>query len=466
MADYSTLFRGLTEAHGPLTVPIMETAAETAKYLDITRAPHVLMAGATGSGKSGVMNVMLSTIVRRAQGDVVMDLIDPKRVELSLYADAACVRSVTTEMSESAEVIAGLADEMDARYRLMERQKVRTLAAYNEKTGENLPLHLLAIDELGDLMMTHQKTVLPALARIGQLGRAAGFHMILATQRPAADTIPKLLLANVPTRIALNVQSHTESRLILGEKGAEDLNGAGDMLVKIPGEKGLTRGQGPFLSEDEVESIVQEHRSPDLAAADDMTDEELDQYLEETEDVAEVEEMPAPRDEPDPQRESELSSHLASLIEAMAHMQAPPHPPIDVSPDPELYERIIKAEGKNAELNAENANLHVRVTRLESERDELNSKLASEKIRAMDSEYDLGEARGVASMVKTIRVAGPGMGFSSAMVWAVMLATVLATTFLGQSEGGIAGFAIAAVAMGCLVIRSNYNAERSSETDA
>lgn len=471
MADYGTLFQGLTEADGPLVVPIMETVGNTAKYINLANAPHILLAGTTGSGKSVAMNVMLATIVQRATPEqVVMDLIDPKRVELSMYEDAKQVRSVTTEVNEAAQVIEGLVQEMDARYTLMRQAKVRSIESYNEKMDESLPYHLLVVDELSSLMSRHKKTVLPALEEIGRLGRAAGFHMILATQRPAAEVIPKELTANVPSRIALKVQSHTESHLILGQKGAEKLAGHGDMLIQMAGESEVTRGQGPFLEEHEVEEIVNAHKDPDLAMADDATDEEHEAMLEAEAEAEEEEEVAAePKSAPKPAQEDarvgELEGQLESMLKVMEMIQAsqPPHPPVDTSANPELWERLIEAEGENSRLNAENATLHERTTLTEARVQRMTDELASKELKVHSLQYDLSEARGVASQVQTIRVTGPGMGFSSALMITMVALTFLTTALLGIAVGTFVAIITSGLGVMALVLRAHINAEESNE---
>src|SRR5699024_3345407 len=148
---------------------------------------------------------------------------------------------------------------MERRYRELEDAGVKNISSYNESADQPMAYHVLVVDELADLMDTHSDTVFPILVRLGQLARAAGIHMMLATQRPAADTTPKKLVSNIPTRIGFMTQSAVESRIILGSKGAEDLKGNGDLLAQLPGTKGLVRAQGPFISEDEIKEIVAEH---------------------------------------------------------------------------------------------------------------------------------------------------------------------------------------------------------------
>lgn len=479
MADYKTLLSGLTDENGPLVVPIMETVGGTAKYIDITQTPHILLGGTTGSGKSGVMNVMLSTIVERAEPEeVVIDLLDPKRVELSLYRGARQVRSVTTDMDDSAQLVESLAAEMDQRYELLEREQVRSVEEYYDKTGRSLPYHLLAVDELGDLMMTHKSTVLPALARIGQLGRAAGFHMLLATQRPAAEVVPKLLLANVPSRIALKVQSHTESRLILNEKGAENLKGKGDMLLQLAGEGGISRGQAPYLGVEEVRAIVAANTDPDLIAADEDDDEVYEAAL--ADEVEEVEEEadPAPKAEPKAAPKAEYIAYddmgrdglrdvvdqLVKVIElqrdGLKAAQAPvAHPPIDTSADPELWERIIKLEGENSKLNAENAVLFQEDKHHRAEIKRLSAELGKAEMRAESLEYDLGEARGVAGQVHTVRTEGVSAGFAMCVLFVVAIVAAAIGIMVPALYAGPMAVGAGAIISMVLPLRAHRNAQ-------
>lgn len=480
MADYKTLLSGLTNENGPLVVPIMETVGGTAKYIDITQTPHILLGGTTGSGKSGAMNVMLSTIVSRATPEeVVIDLLDPKRVELSLYRGARQVRSVTTDMDDSAQLVESLAAEMDQRYELLERERVRSVEEYYDKTGRSLPYHLLAVDELGDLMMTHKSTVLPALARIGQLGRAAGFHMLLATQRPAAEVVPKLLLANVPSRIALKVQSHTESRLILGEKGAENLKGKGDMLLQLAGESGISRGQAPYLDVEEVRAIVAANADPDLIAADEDDDEVYEAALAEEIDEVEEEADPAPEAEPKAAPKAEYIAYddmgrdglrdvvdqLVKVIElqrdGLKAAQAAPveHAPIDTSADPELWERIIKLEGENSKLNAENAVLFQEDKHHRAEIKRLSAELGKAEVRAEGLEYDLGEARGVAGQVHTVRTEGVSAGFAMAMLFVVAIVAATIGIMVPDPYAGPLAVGAGAIISMVLPLRAHRNAQ-------
>lgn len=358
MTVYQKMRTALTD-EGVLTFPLAVTAGDRAKFFNLASAPHALWAGTTGSGKSVSLNVALATMVDRNDGSVVFDMIDPKRVELSIYRGVRGVRQVATDMDEATGVIHELLAEMDERYQKFEQVGVRKLEDYNDRTGEALPYRVLVVDELSDLMDTHKAQVLPPLVRIGQLGRAAGIHMMLATQRPAADTIPKKLLANVPARIGLLCQSHTESRLILGEKGAEDLNGHGDMLVKVPGEKGLTRGQGPFLSDSDLAEILGRNRVTEA---------------EEEAEVAEFEEEARMPHEP------EADEVSPELVDAMKRVAAEEESRRNEVRD--LYERLLIVEREKAEVEeraariaADNERLEDDLASLTEERDALAQRL-------------------------------------------------------------------------------------------
>ncbi len=268
MITFADALASITEDQPPLTIPVGVTEKGTLKALDLAKAPHMFYAGATGSGKSVGLNCAIATLMSRNDpASLRFTMIDPKRVELAGYRRSKFVDAVITDMDEAAAALEDVVGLMESRYRLLEDAGVKNLDAYNLVADEPLAHHVLVVDELADLMDTHQATVLPMLVRLGQLARAAGIHMMLATQRPAADVTPKKLVANIPTRLAFATQSATESRIILGSKGAEDLNGNGDLLASLPGEKGLVRAQGPFITDDDIAAIVAVHELPDLAEA-------------------------------------------------------------------------------------------------------------------------------------------------------------------------------------------------------
>ena len=261
MITFSDTLASITDDQAPLTIPVGVTNEDTLKVLDLARAPHILYAGATGSGKSVGLNAGIATLMKRNDPtNLRFTMVDPKRVELADYRASAFVDAVITDMDEAAEALEEVLKLMERRYREFETAGVKNISSYNDRfPNKPMAYHVLVVDELADLMDTHSDTVFPILVRLGQLARAAGIHMMLATQRPAADTTPKKLVSNIPTRIGFMTQSAVESRIILGSKGAEDLKGNGDLLAQLPGTKGLVRAQGPFISEDEIKEIVAEN---------------------------------------------------------------------------------------------------------------------------------------------------------------------------------------------------------------
>ena len=261
MITFSDTLASITDDQAPLTIPVGVTNEDILKVLDLAKAPHILYAGATGSGKSVGLNAGIATLMKRNDpSNLRFTMIDPKRVELADYRASAFVDAVITDMDEAAEALEEVLKLMERRYREFETAGVKNISSYNDRfPNKPMAYHVLVVDELADLMDTHSDTVFPILVRLGQLARAAGIHMMLATQRPAADTTPKKLVSNIPTRIGFMTQSAVESRIILGSKGAEDLKGNGDLLAQLPGTKGLVRAQGPFISEDEIKEIVAEN---------------------------------------------------------------------------------------------------------------------------------------------------------------------------------------------------------------
>ncbi|MGQ7341315.1 DNA translocase FtsK [Streptococcus suis] len=252
-----------------LEIPLGKAVNGTVRSFDLTRMPHLLVAGSTGSGKSVAVNGIISSILMKASPDQVkFMMIDPKMVELSVYNDIPhLLIPVVTNPRKAARALQKVVDEMEKRYELFSQVGVRNLEGYNAKVEEfnsrsdekqiPLPLIVVIVDELADLMMVASKEVEDAIIRLGQKARAAGIHMILATQRPSVDVISGLIKANVPSRIAFAVASGTDSRTILGENGAEKLLGRGDMLFHPIGESAPMRLQGSFISDDDVERIVQ-----------------------------------------------------------------------------------------------------------------------------------------------------------------------------------------------------------------
>jgi S-DNA-T family DNA segregation ATPase FtsK/SpoIIIE len=229
--------------------------------------PHILIAGTTGSGKSGCINAILSSILLRCTPDEVrMILVDPKRVELGFYESIPhLLTPVVSNPKEAAAVLANLLAEMERRYDKMSIVRARGLPELNRalrQRGEDpLPYLLVVIDELADLMMTSPQAVEDAVIRLAQKSRAVGIHLVLATQRPSVDVITGMIKTNIPSRIAFAVSSQTDSRVILDASGAESLLGQGDMLFKPLGTSRLQRLQGAYVSEEEVTLIVEQCRS-------------------------------------------------------------------------------------------------------------------------------------------------------------------------------------------------------------
>ena len=257
-----------TDPNKLLEVPLGKAVDGSARSFDLGRMPHLLVAGSTGSGKSVAVNGIISSILMKARPDQVKFLmVDPKMVELSVYNDIPhLLIPVVTNPRKAAKSLQKVVDEMENRYELFSKFGVRNIAGYNAKVEDwnsqsqekqiPLPLIVVIVDELADLMMVASKEVEDAIIRLGQKARAAGIHMILATQRPSVDVISGLIKANVPSRVAFAVSSGTDSRTILDENGAEKLLGRGDMLFKPIDENHPVRLQGSFISDDDVERIV------------------------------------------------------------------------------------------------------------------------------------------------------------------------------------------------------------------
>jgi S-DNA-T family DNA segregation ATPase FtsK/SpoIIIE len=274
----------------PLTVWLGKDIAGHTVVADLARMPHMLIAGTTGSGKSGCINSMLCSILLRATPEEVrMILIDPKKVELNHYETIPhLLTPVVTNMKNAASVLQNVVREMESRYELMGLHKARNLPEMNRvrlRDGKPmLPYMLVVIDELADLMMVSPAEVEDAIIRLAQKSRAVGIHLLLATQRPSVDVITGMIKANVPSRIAFAVSSQTDSRVILDVGGAEALLGSGDMLYKPLGTSRLQRVQGGYISEEEIALLVQQCRvqaEPEfseelLEAAPDVESEELD----------------------------------------------------------------------------------------------------------------------------------------------------------------------------------------------
>jgi len=239
--------------------------------VELEKMPHLLIAGATGTGKSVGLNAMIASILYKSSPDrVKFIMIDPKRIELSMFNDIPhLITPVITDMKKATTALQWVVREMERRYEILARAQARNISQYNEKvrtmemsgddedeTFEEFPYIVIIIDELADLMMTASKDIEFSLTRIAQMARAAGIHMILATQRPSVDVLTGIIKANFPTRISFQVSSKTDSRTIIDANGAETLLGRGDMLFVPPGTARLTRVHGTYLSEEELISIT------------------------------------------------------------------------------------------------------------------------------------------------------------------------------------------------------------------
>jgi S-DNA-T family DNA segregation ATPase FtsK/SpoIIIE len=278
----SKAYHGL---HSPLAVALGKDISGQPVVADLAKMPHLLVAGTTGSGKSVGINAMILSLVYKSEPrDVRMIMVDPKMLELSIYEGIPhLLAPVVTDMNKAANALHWCVGEMERRYKLMAALGVRNLAGYNskirdaEKSGEHvpnpfplvpespeplntLPHVVVVIDELADLMMVVGKKVEELIARLAQKARAAGIHLILATQRPSVDVITGLIKANIPTRIAFQVSSKIDSRTILDQMGAEALLGQGDMLYLPPGTGLPARVHGAFVSDDEVHRVVEHLR--------------------------------------------------------------------------------------------------------------------------------------------------------------------------------------------------------------
>ncbi|HET8820790.1 MAG TPA: DNA translocase FtsK 4TM domain-containing protein [Thermoleophilaceae bacterium] len=266
MVHLGDVFQDAPKGWSPLSVWLGKDIAGKAIGTDLAKQPHILIAGTTGSGKSGCVNAMLSSILLHASpNEVRLVLVDPKRVELNHYEGIPhLLTPVVTSPRLAANVLSNLIKEMEERYGVMSRAKTRSLVELNKqrvREGEApLPYILCVIDELADLMMVAPADVEDSIIRLAQKSRAVGIHLVLATQRPSADVITGMIKANVPARIAFAVSSQTDSRVILDQNGAESLLGQGDMLFRPAGESRTARIQGAFIAEEEIERVTDHWR--------------------------------------------------------------------------------------------------------------------------------------------------------------------------------------------------------------
>tara|TARA_A100001011_G_scaffold398456_1_gene502955 strand:+ start:1299 stop:3374 length:2076 start_codon:yes stop_codon:yes gene_type:complete len=229
------------------------------EVIDLSRTPHLLVAGTTGSGKSVFINTLLTSILYKfSPKELRLILIDPKMLELSVYNDIAhLLTPVVTEPKKAIIALKWVCKEMERRYSLMNEENTRSLEGYNQKSIEKLPYIIVFIDEMADLMMTAGKEVEHYVQRLAQMARACGIHLVMATQRPSVDIITGSIKANFPSRISFQVASKYDSRTVLGEIGAEQLLGNGDMLMSKNGGN-LVRYQSAFINDDEVNKLIKE----------------------------------------------------------------------------------------------------------------------------------------------------------------------------------------------------------------
>jgi S-DNA-T family DNA segregation ATPase FtsK/SpoIIIE len=262
MVRLGDIYGGRPEKTSPLVAWLGKGIDGKAVWTDLAKMPHVLVAGTTGSGKSGCVNAILSSILMQASpNEVRLVLVDPKQVELNHYEHVPhLLTPVVTSPRLAANVLSNLIGEMESRYGIMSQARCRNLAELNRhriKAGEApLPHILCVIDELADLMMVAPAEVEDSIIRLAQKSRATGIHLVLATQRPSTDIITGTIKVNIPSRIAFAVSSQTDSRVILDQGGAEALLGQGDMLFRGAGTSKLARVQGAFITEDEIARIT------------------------------------------------------------------------------------------------------------------------------------------------------------------------------------------------------------------
>ena len=262
MVRLGDIYAGRPEKTSPLVAWLGKGIDGNPVWTDIAKMPHVLVAGTTGSGKSGCVNAILSSILMQASpNEVRLVLVDPKQVELNHYENVPhLLTPVVTSPRLAANVLSNLIVEMESRYGIMSEARARNLDELNRvrrKRGESpLPHILCVIDELADLMMVAPAEVEDSIIRLAQKSRATGIHLVLATQRPSTDIITGTIKVNIPSRIAFAVSSQTDSRVILDQGGAETLLGQGDMLFRGAGTSKLARVQGAFVTEDEIARIT------------------------------------------------------------------------------------------------------------------------------------------------------------------------------------------------------------------
>jgi S-DNA-T family DNA segregation ATPase FtsK/SpoIIIE len=251
------------KSKSPLTIALGKDIVGKPFVTDLKKLPHLLIAGTTGSGKSvGINAMILSLLYRNSPDNLKLMMIDPKMLEFSIYNDIPhLLTPVITQPKKAIVALSNMVGEMERRYQLMSQTRTKNIETYNDKARrekrEELPYIVVVIDELADLMMTGGKDVEFSIARLAQMARASGIHLIVATQRPSVDVVTGLIKANLPSRISYKVGQKIDSKVILDSLGAESLLGRGDMLFTPPGGGGLIRLHAPWSSEQEIETIVE-----------------------------------------------------------------------------------------------------------------------------------------------------------------------------------------------------------------
>ena len=306
------IFDDLPATASPLAVWLGKDISGTAVWTDLARMPHLLIAGTTGSGKSGCINTLLTSVLLRSTPDEVrMILIDPKRIELGFYESIPhLLTPVVSSPKQAAAALTNVVAEMERRYEKLSVVRARNLAEANrtlrQRGEQTMPYLLVVIDELADLMMISPQDVEDAVIRLAQKSRAVGIHLVLATQRPSVDVITGMIKANVPSRIAFAVSSQTDSRVILDQAGAESLLGQGDMLFKPLGTSRLQRVQGAYVTEEEIALIVEQCRH--------QREQELDESLLELPEVF-AEDVDADDGEFDPDEDPLLEKAIEIVVQ-------------------------------------------------------------------------------------------------------------------------------------------------------